>query len=181
MGWAAGSAVMVTSTAFNGTMEEAETVIVTAVSPDGLTRFSTLAKVLRWHKQQMALAARFESQQAAQAAKVSEVDVSRTERAEARKPGFEVPEELKDLGKEGDGKGGDKGKKKEVPRELRNLAMPDREWKVEMPIVGTVAPPLTMPTASPKGAARTASAGAASGGEERASTPLVAEEDEMPL
>ena len=151
------------------------------VSPDGLTRFSTLAKVLRWHKQQMALAARFESQQAAQAAKVSEVDVSRTERAEARKPGFEVPEELKDLGKEGDGKGGDKGKKKEVPRELRNLAMPDREWKVEMPIVGTVAPPLTMPTASPKGAARAASAGAASGGEERASTPLVAEEDEMPL
>ena len=95
------------------------------VSPDGLTRFSTLAKVLRWHKQQMALAARFESQQAAQAAKVSEVDVSRTERAEARKPGFEVPEEPKDLGKEGDGKGGDK--KKEVPRELRNLAMPDRE------------------------------------------------------
>ena len=37
MGWAAGSAVMVTSTAFNGTMEEAETVIVTAVSADGLT------------------------------------------------------------------------------------------------------------------------------------------------
>ena len=68
-----------------------------------------------------------------------------------------------------------------APRELRNLAMPDREWKVEMPIVGTVAPPLTMPTASPKAAARAASAGAASGGEERASTPLVAEEDEMPL
>ena len=149
------------------------------VSPDGLTRFSTLAKVLRWHKQQMALAARFESQQAAQAAKVSEVDVSRTERAEARKPGFEVPEELKDLGKEGDGKGGDKGKKKEVPRELRNLAMPDREWKVEMPIIGTVAPPL-MPPPRPR-VRRERRAPAPRAAARRASTPLVAEEDEMPL
>ena len=37
VGWAVGSAIMVTSTAFNGTLEEAETAIVTAVSADGKT------------------------------------------------------------------------------------------------------------------------------------------------
>ena len=37
VGWAVGSAIMITSTAFNGTMEEAETAIVSAVSADGLT------------------------------------------------------------------------------------------------------------------------------------------------
>ena len=35
--WDVGSAIMITSTAFNGTMEEAETAIVTGVSEDGLT------------------------------------------------------------------------------------------------------------------------------------------------
>ena len=33
------------------------------VSPDGMTRFSTIAKVQRWHRQQLALASRFQQQQ----------------------------------------------------------------------------------------------------------------------
>ena len=37
VGWTVGSAIMVTSTAFNGTMEEAETAVVSGVSGDGLT------------------------------------------------------------------------------------------------------------------------------------------------
>ena len=49
------------------------------VSPDGLTRFSTLAKVQRWHRQQMALASSFQAQ-----AQQTQQHVAREARAAAR-------------------------------------------------------------------------------------------------
>lgn len=48
-----------------GWMTEARGRNTVYISPDGLTQFSTLAKVQRYHKQQMALAERFQQQQEA--------------------------------------------------------------------------------------------------------------------
>ena len=97
------------------------------VSPDGLTRFSTVAKVQRWHRQQLALASRFQSQ-AAQQQQQQQQPVAREARAAARVVGEGDGESADDGG--GGGGGGGSGAKKPLPRELRNLVLPDREWNV---------------------------------------------------
>ncbi|KAL1499084.1 hypothetical protein AB1Y20_013598 [Prymnesium parvum] len=95
------------------------------ISPDGLTRFSTLAKVQRWHRQQMALASRFQSQAQKQSAAEPPVAPAADEPPRAASPS----DDGNASGADGDGSQNGKGGRR-LPRELRNLALPDREWKL---------------------------------------------------
>ena len=160
------------------------------VSPDGMTRFSTMAKVQRWHRQQIALAARFrmgkpDSPQAerppAPAPAAAEPDAassargaSGAERGGALSPrAGERSSPRGEVGGEDDGSalgpalaspglGPAEGKK--LPRELRNLAMPDREWNVPRLPVMPGGTPIGVPSVDgASSAGRPATEGAAAG------------------
>jgi len=143
------------------------------VSPDGMTRFSTIAKVQRWHRQQMALAARFQAppppppkdasprekraaahdggspagspradgEAAGSSSTAPDGPLSPTRRAAAAAAAAAVASGGAHSTMSGGGGGGSSGssslppkkKKRPLPRELRNLAMPDKDWNMSMP------------------------------------------------
>ena len=160
-----------------GWMVEAKGKAKVFVSPDGLTRLSTIAKVQRWHRQQMALAARFAAPVPAPetpapalhvvpptAVPPSILPVSpgkdkggerRSPRSSPRAPPSGQPSSIGGipaavsigsfaatsaaaLAQTGQATGDDPRSSggsgvKKLPRELRNLAIPDRDWKDLLP------------------------------------------------
>ena len=93
------------------------------IGPDGITQVSSLAKAKAWHKRQLQMAEKFAGEQQAKK--------RRSEAAQWQPMEVDAGAAADTADAPAPADAGSKKKGKRLPRELGNLAIPDREWNVE--------------------------------------------------